>query len=537
MRKKITAMLLSVCMMSLPALSGLAAGSGFTQKAAAALNDLDRSMVIAALPLISSNRGLDMLETALDQYMRGEDPGLIMGPAIEIALQYTDVATMDRVLASLRLLSQDFRVTCQDIYQNVKGMELTSAEADGAALLLSMLYQKEPSLQTALEKHQITDGVLASLLAACVKENGSQAPLQFSGDTFTVAYYNAELAAGMNAIWQEADGGFDLVQTVENAAAGLNDRLSSEKKAAILPFLRRTGLLDANMPGGTTPGNGGGTPGGSDIPVTVKPLPAVQTASYQYLDTVDGLSPEQTDGGILLEVSAAGRLSLETEMNAPVVYSVSGAVLTPVKTALTIDGRLVAELSVGVYVIKETTPYFTDCDGWGRAYIEALYARQIINGKEPQLFRPEDTITREEFVKLVVELFDLTDPAAVTAFSDVPADAWYYKYVASAQQSGLISGISDSQFGVGASIRRQDMAKIISQVLKAKGITAAAAEPSVFSDFEAIADYARAHVLSIYNLQIISGDDNRCFNPNQFATRQEAAKMIYGMLNAVLTRG
>lgn len=219
---------------------------------------------------------------------------------------------------------------------------------------------------------------------------------------------------------------------------------------------------------------------------------------------------------------------------APVVYKVENGTETPVKLALYIDGQIVAKLSAGQYVVREAAPYFTDCDTWAKSYIETLYARGIVSGKADGCFMPTDTITREEFVKLIVEMFDMLDASAVSSFADVASDVWYAPYVASAEQNGLVSGISSTEFGVGAGIRRQDMAKIISTILEKQGITPQKGDASVLCDYEQIAAYAQPHVLNICRLGIISGDENGYFNPMQFASRQEAAKMIYGMLETLL---
>ena len=80
------------------------------------------------------------------------------------------------------------------------------------------------------------------------------------------------------------------------------------------------------------------------------------------------------------------------------------------------------------------------------------------------------------------------------------------------------------------------MAKIINTVLLSLDVKSEPAEQNVFVDYENIADYAKEHVLSIYNLGIISGDENKNFNPDNFATRAEAAKMIYGMLVQIVNK-
>ncbi len=179
---------------------------------------------------------------------------------------------------------------------------------------------------------------------------------------------------------------------------------------------------------------------------------------------------------------------------------------------------------------------FTDIDGaWGKAYIEALYLAGVVSGVSETEFMPNASITREAFVKLIVELFDIEAADGELPFEDVNTAAWYYPYVKAAYDNGIINGVSEDAFGVGANIKRQDMAKIIDAILKNKGIVAKQASDVVFGDFANIADYAREAVLHMHTLGIISGDENGNFNPQNFATRQEAAKMIYGLNEAVLS--
>jgi len=180
---------------------------------------------------------------------------------------------------------------------------------------------------------------------------------------------------------------------------------------------------------------------------------------------------------------------------------------------------------------------FTDiANAWGREYIEALYLQGVIAGVTEELFMPDAYITREAFVKLIVELFDLQATSEALPFKDADPNAWYYPYVAAAYDNGLVQGVSVDAFGVGANIKRQDMAKILDSILAKKGITAVPGVPEAFADYEIVADYAKEAVLNMYGLGIISGDENRNFNPDNSATRQEAAKMIYGLQTAAKTQ-
>jgi len=173
---------------------------------------------------------------------------------------------------------------------------------------------------------------------------------------------------------------------------------------------------------------------------------------------------------------------------------------------------------------------FTDIENeWGRPYIEALYAQGVINGVTDTLFMPKGNITREAFVKLIVTLFGLQATTEELPFADADSGAWYYPYVAAAYEHGIIKGVSEDAFGVGANIKRQDMAVILDRILQSRGITGTPLDISYFKDYATISGYAQQSVLRIAGLGIISGDDLGQFNPEQFATRQEAAKMIYGL--------
>jgi len=51
-----------------------------------------------------------------------------------------------------------------------------------------------------------------------------------------------------------------------------------------------------------------------------------------------------------------------------------------------------------------------------------------------------------------------------------------------------------------------------------------------FNDADAIADYAKEAVKFMKKNSIISGDENKNFNPNNFATRAESVKIIYNAM-------
>ena len=166
---------------------------------------------------------------------------------------------------------------------------------------------------------------------------------------------------------------------------------------------------------------------------------------------------------------------------------------------------------------------------WASEAIEGLYYAGIINGMEEGVFNPSGNVTREQFCKMVVQLFNVLDYESVSAFNDVDTNAWYAPYISSAIKSGYVQGQSAEYFGVGESIMRQDMATILYRALGSQG----KATVLSFNDNDKIADYAYDAIAEFVGLGIINGYEDGTFNPRGTATRAEAAKVIWGVYQII----
>lgn len=186
------------------------------------------------------------------------------------------------------------------------------------------------------------------------------------------------------------------------------------------------------------------------------------------------------------------------------------------------------ELMPGKYEGKASV--FGDMQGyeWATPSVEGLFASGIINGKEPGRFVPEDSVLREEFVKMIVKAFKLSVVGEKVPFRDVDESGWYREYIECAYKSGIISGYSDTEFGIGDSVSREDLAVMI-----LRGIDICdyklnnTGEAIRLSDADEISDYAKDAVEKLSAAGIINGDENGKFNPKQSATRAETAKILW----------
>lgn len=75
------------------------------------------------------------------------------------------------------------------------------------------------------------------------------------------------------------------------------------------------------------------------------------------------------------------------------------------------------------------TTSFTDIDGhWAKDTIIKWENEGIINGYDDNTFRPDSSVTRAEFAKIITLAFDLKKAETID-YSDVDIQKWYYPYI------------------------------------------------------------------------------------------------------------
>lgn len=185
---------------------------------------------------------------------------------------------------------------------------------------------------------------------------------------------------------------------------------------------------------------------------------------------------------------------------------------------------------------KETIALtFTDLDmtPWAYEAVSTLFDKGIIGGKSDAVFAPLDSVTREEFIKILVCASGYENKNYNTGrFQDIQPGAWYEKYVCIASENGIVDGIEENRFGVGEKISRQDMAVMIYRLLNLKNTAPPAAEVT-FSDSDMISEYAKEAVGALAGGGMVNGIGDNLFSPSGTATRAEAAQMVFNVLEFI----
>lgn len=200
---------------------------------------------------------------------------------------------------------------------------------------------------------------------------------------------------------------------------------------------------------------------------------------------------------------------------------------------------------------ESVSELFTDLplSHWACRQMEYAAKKGIISGDGDGTCRPDDSVTRAEFIQMIVNSFDLERPATGSPkidflehndtkgapegknFTDVAKDDWYFTAVDLGSKAGVINGYEDGRFGVSDNITRQDAAVILARTKEACSIAINKKVSAVeFSDASDIAQYAVDAVKELQQYDVINGYEDGSFQPAGNITRAEAIKLIYTML-------
>lgn len=166
--------------------------------------------------------------------------------------------------------------------------------------------------------------------------------------------------------------------------------------------------------------------------------------------------------------------------------------------------------------------------------VEALAAREIINGMGDGTFAPNSDMTRAQFATIVVKALGLT-PKANGKFKDVTSNAWYAPYIGTANTYGIVNGVSDTEFNPRGTITRQEAATMVARAAKLCGMETEMSAAEVrdmlaqFGDYKKVASWAKDTVAFCYQSGILDQSELD-IEPARPILRCEIAQMVYNML-------
>ncbi|MEO1095453.1 MAG: S-layer homology domain-containing protein [Cyanobacteria bacterium J06638_28] len=168
-------------------------------------------------------------------------------------------------------------------------------------------------------------------------------------------------------------------------------------------------------------------------------------------------------------------------------------------------------------------------DFWAKPYIDALTAREVLDGLPDGSYAPNRPVTRAELAAQVAQAFETEPKQAAETFTDIPEDYWALSKIEESVTTGFMSGYPDQVFRPTQNVPR---VQVLVTLVSGLDLPPSAAPDKVLAQFPDQADipaWARGQVAMAAEAGLIiaapdSGDQLR---PNESATRAEVAAILY----------
>lgn len=161
--------------------------------------------------------------------------------------------------------------------------------------------------------------------------------------------------------------------------------------------------------------------------------------------------------------------------------------------------------------------------------INDLATNGIVIGYEDGTFKPDQTINRAEWLKMLSVGLNLSlKTDASQNFPDVPAEAWFADYVANAASNGIVDGYPDGFFRPEQTVNRVESLKML---LLAGGVTPETPTENPAIDVLA-GEWFASSVSTALSKNIIEIGVTATVDPAADMTRGESAEFLYRLLQS-----
>jgi hypothetical protein len=94
--------------------------------------------------------------------------------------------------------------------------------------------------------------------------------------------------------------------------------------------------------------------------------------------------------------------------------------------------------------------------------------KKLVNGYDNNTFRPEDSLTKAETVKMLLEAFGIKrkSEGELVTYKDVVKESWYYPYIEIALDNGLLSeNVNTDEFQPDNKVTRGYASQLLYRIL------------------------------------------------------------------------
>lgn len=172
---------------------------------------------------------------------------------------------------------------------------------------------------------------------------------------------------------------------------------------------------------------------------------------------------------------------------------------------------------------------FTDMRGhWASEYVKELYEAGIVTGVTDTEFGSSLSMKRGDFVLMLYRAAGQPAVSGSAGFEDVAADAYYADAVAWAVANGITEGKGEGTFAPDDTLTRQEGFTFLYRALDVLGAGFVEGDTALldsFADGASVAEWARSATATLITNGVVEGSESG-LNPTGSLTRAEMAKML-----------
>ncbi len=160
--------------------------------------------------------------------------------------------------------------------------------------------------------------------------------------------------------------------------------------------------------------------------------------------------------------------------------------------------------------------------------IEKGFEMGLVNGVEENLFAPDDSVTRGMFITVLHRLEGMPKADEAAGYADVKDGAYYAEAANWAKENDIVLDCEEGVFGADKVMTREEIATSILNYCRYKGKApnGAWAIRLDYIDLSEISEEAIEPVMFAKINNIMTGNENREFEPEKAVTRAEAVVIV-----------
>ena len=237
-----------------------------------------------------------------------------------------------------------------------------------------------------------------------------------------------------------------------------------------------------------------------------------------YADRDDYARPQQK---LLAAAIQAGRDAIQAAADIP-----------EVEEALAGAKKAIDAIPTRADLEAKELPYTDVKEGaWYYQAVQYAVNQGLFQGTTESTFSPNGTMSRAMAVTVLYRLAGSPEVEGTVDFTDVDAEAYYYRALVWAWEAGIVQGVDAERFAPQSMVTREQLVSLLYRYAQTQNMDVSEkADLGDYADAEQVSAYAREAMAWAIGNGIVEGVDAATLAPKGTATRAQAAAILMRFL-------